>query len=97
MRNLKRNVKALRKIGFGMDIANVILGAAILVMSIFIIINVNKFVKLFPLIFLAAFFINFMLGLKCSFRDEIVGARFKYVISGFLLFVSIAGFLGLWR
>lgn len=97
MRNLKRNVKALRAIGFGIDIANVVLGVVVLVLSIFILINVGKFVKMFPFIFLAAFVMNFLMAVKNSFREETAKARFKYIISGLLLFISISGFIGLWR
>lgn len=97
MRNLKRNVKALRTIGFVIDIINSALGLGILILSIFIVINIDYFVKLFPLVFLFAFIINFLIGLKYNFRDEKLKAKIGYVFSGLLLFTSIVGFIGLWR
>lgn len=97
MRNLKRNVKALRAIGFGIDIANVVFSLAVVILSVMIFIDVDRFVKVFPMIFLSAFLMNLLLGFKRSLREEKTRAIIQYVVSGVLLVICFSGFIGLWR
>ena len=65
--------------------------------SIMIFIDINRFVKVFPIIFLAAFFMNLLLGIKRSLREEKSRAIIQYIVSGVLLVISFSGFIGLWR
>ncbi len=97
MKSIKRNVKALRRVGFGIDIANVLLGVAIIVFCVFIFIDVEGNVKLFPILFLCAFIMNFLLGIKSKFREENKRAIMQFVFSAFLFIICLIGFLGLWR
>lgn len=97
MRNIKRNVKALRGIGFGIDIANAVLSGLVVIFSILIIVNINGFAKLFPILFLFAFLMNLLLGFKRSLREEKLRAVIQYVVAGVLLIISLSGFIGLWR
>jgi hypothetical protein len=97
MRKFRRNVKALQRMGFIIDVLNFILGLGVVVMCILIMVNMEKNMKFFPVLFLFAFFMNFFLGLKYELKNERKKGVIQGLIAAVLLIISIVGFLGLWR
>jgi|MTBAKSStandDraft_2_1061841.scaffolds.fasta_scaffold60356_1 hypothetical protein len=94
--NIRRNIKLLRKTCFVLDIANFVLGIVIIVLGIMILINVHAFIKLFPILFLFAFFMN----LSLSFKHYLNNNKAKYItmltISSLLLIITLVGFVATW-
>lgn len=94
--NIKRNIKLLRKICFYLDIVNSILGIGIIVLGIIILINISAHVKLFPVLFLLALFMNLGLAFKHYLNDSKGKYILLLVISALLLMITFIGFVATW-
>lgn len=97
MKNIRRNVKALRKIGYIIDVLNLLLGVSIIILSIFILFWVEKNIRLFSVLFFNAFIMNLLMAIKYELRGNARKAIIQGIIALVFFIISAIAFLGLWR
>lgn len=85
--SLKRN--SWRQRGMFIDTVNLVLCALILVCGIFLLINVEKYMFMFPVMFLLAAVMNGCLGIKKYKMDEYASCILLLIAAVLLLGLSI--------
>ena len=78
------------------DTINFILGIGVIVSSIVIFIDYNKYDKVFMIAFLLASLMNFCMGMKYFKRSEMVKAIALFLAGIFLMAMTVLSFLVLW-
>lgn len=91
----RRRSNLLATSGF-YDMNNFILGIGIIVFSILIFVDHNKYAKLFALVFLLAGMLNFVMGVKYFKRSEIAKTIALFIASVFLIVMTVISFIALW-
>ncbi len=94
--NIKRNIKALRQICFIMDIVNLVLGIGIILLGIVILTDVSAHVRLFPLVFLLALFMNSALTFKHYLNNNKSRFILMIPVCVVLLIITCIGFIAVW-
>lgn len=82
--------RPFRRLGRVVDIINLILSVAVLVCAVLIVLNRDKNLLLFPVIFMCTSLINFVLGIKYYKRRE--NLKFIVLMLAFLAFLSFGIF-----
>lgn len=78
------------------DIINGILGVGVIICTFFILINVSKYEKLFPIAFLLAGTMNFIMGIKYVKRHEVIRTIALFLATVVLYVVGGVTLVGLW-
>lgn len=81
-----RRKRPFRKLGKVIDIINVILSVVVIVCAVFVAVDIQNNILLFPVIFLCTGLINLALAIKFYKRNE----RFRF----FTLMLGFIGFAG---
>lgn len=90
---INRNRRNFRYLGKIIDIINVILSIIIILAALLLIINVEKYMIMFPIVFSTSALMNFALGIKTYKRRETLHALILFIIGLFMLILSVIGFM----
>ncbi len=85
--------KTFRHIGVAMDVINIMLAIAIIILGIVIIIDVNKYIILFPVLFTVSALMNIILAIKHYKMSEMSRALVLGIASIGLIVISIIGYI----
>ncbi len=91
--DINRNRRTFRYLGKVIDAINVALAMIVIVAAIFIVIDIEKYMIMFPIVFLASSFMNFALGLKIYKRRENMHGIVLLIAGLVMLALSIIGFV----
>lgn len=78
------------------DIINAVLGFAVIVCTFFIVMNVFKYEKLFPVAFILAGTMNLIMGIKYVKRHEVIRTIALFVATGILYVFGGVTLVALW-
>ena len=92
----ERRRRALNTSAILYDVMNAILGLAVIVCTFFIVMNVSKHEKLFPIAFLLAGTMNLVMGMKYVKRHEVVRTIALFLATVILYVFSGVTFVALW-
>lgn len=90
---INRNRRNFKTVGRIIDVINVGLSIVIILSVLFLIINVQKYMIMFPIVFLASAAMNAALGFKVYKRREALHGIILYIVGFFMLILSILGFV----
>lgn len=90
---INRNRRNFKTIGKIIDVINLGLSIIIILAVLFLIINVQKYMIMFPVVFLASAAMNVALGFKVYKRRETLHGIILFVVGFFMLVLSIIGFM----
>lgn len=84
---------SLKRIGPIIDRVNIILSAAIIVCAVVIILDVEKYLFIFPVIFTLAALMNGLMAFKCYKMAEIIRMTVLLIAFAILVVLSIVGYI----
>lgn len=90
---INRNRRNFKTIGKVIDVINLGLSIIIILAVLFLIINVQKYMIMFPVVFLASAAMNGALGFKVYKQRETLHGIILFVVGFFMLVLSIIGFM----
>lgn len=90
---INRKSRNNRQIGRAIDIINVVLAIVIVLSVIMLIIDVEKYMIMFPVVFLASALMNMALAVKIYKRRETMHSIVLMVAGIVMLILSIIGFV----
>jgi|GEM_PF-4141389 hypothetical protein len=90
---INRNRRNFKTIGKVIDVINLGLSIIIILAVLFLIINVQKYMIMFPVVFLASAAMNAALGFKVYKQRETLHGIILFVVGFFMLVLSIIGFM----
>ncbi len=90
---INRNRRNFKTIGKVIDVINLGLSIIIILAVLFLIINVQKYMIMFPVVFLASAAMNVALGFKVYKQRETLHGIILFVVGFFMLVLSIIGFM----
>ncbi len=93
---IERSRRSMRKLSSVMDIANTIIGIAILACGVLILIDIKGNAGFFPIVFMLAAVMNGIMGMKYHMRREIARAIGLFLATAFLFVLSVLGIFGIW-
>lgn len=90
---INRNRRNFKTIGKVIDVINLGLSIIIILAVLFLIINVQKYMIMFPVVFLASAAMNSALGFKVYKQRETLHGIILFVVGFLMLVLSIIGFM----
>lgn len=85
--------KSLRRIGPIIDRTNIAISAAIIVCAVIIILDMKKYLFMFPVIFTLAAIMNGLLAFKCYKMAEMLRMVVLIIAFALLVILSIIGYI----
>lgn len=85
--------RSLRRIGPIIDKANIAISAAIIVCAVIIVLDVKKYLILFPVIFTLAAIMNGLLAFKCYKMAEMIRMVVLLIAFALLAVLSVIGYI----
>lgn len=93
---LDRRIRSRNAMGDAIDIINFILGICVVITAFLVIVNHNKYEKLFPVVFLFAALLNGSMAFKSFKRHELVRMIAGIIAALFLMVMTIISLIALW-
>ena len=90
---INRKSRNNRQIGRAIDIINVVLAIVIVLSVIMLIIDVEKYMIMFPVVFLSSAIMNIALGIKVQKMRETMHGIIFYFVGAAMFAFAILGFL----
>lgn len=84
---------SLRRIGPVIDKVNIILSAAIILSAVVIVLDLEKYLFMFPVIFTLAALMNGLMAFKCYKMAERIRMLFLLIAFALLVALSVVGFI----
>lgn len=84
---------SLRRIGPIIDKINIILSVAIVVSAVVIVLDVEKYLFMFPVIFTLGALMNGLMAFKCYKMAERIRMIFLFIAFAMLVVLSIVGYI----
>ncbi len=91
--DINRNKRGFRHVGKIIDAVNVAFAIVIIIAAIFIVIDIEKYMIMFPVVFLASALMNMALAVKIYKRRETMHSIVLMVAGIVMLILSIIGFV----
>lgn len=91
--DINRNKRGFRHVGKIIDAVNVAFAIVIIIAAIFIVIDIEKYMIMFPIVFLASALMNMALAVKIYKRRETMHSIVLMVAGIVMLILSIIGFV----
>ncbi len=85
--------RTFRHIGVAIDVINIMLAIAIIILGITLIIDVNKYIVLFPVLFTLSAAMNIILAIKHYKMSEMSRSLILGIASVGLIVISIIGYI----
>lgn len=91
--DINRNKRGFRHVGKIIDAVNAAFAIVIIIAAIFIVIDIEKYMIMFPVVFLASALMNMALAVKIYKRRETMHSIVLMVAGIVMLILSIIGFV----
>lgn len=90
---INRNRRNFKTMGKVIDVINTGLSIVIILAALMLVINVEKYMIMFPVVFLASALMNVALGFKIYKRRESLHGIILYIVGVCMFVLTIIGFM----
>ncbi len=81
---------------YALDIANIIIGVVLVVLTVFLLVDISGHEKLFTIIFLLGMILNISMSVKYYQRSDVPRVIALIVFAVVLLALSVISFISVW-